>query len=74
MQALIFRTTDKGNTRYYQMNMEQTLFNTFSVERKYGNINFKSHTGLKINYFNKKNQAQLFFDKMLKNKIKKGYK
>ncbi|NDJ27671.1 polymerase [Campylobacter sp. MIT 12-8780] len=74
MQTTIFRATDKGNTRYYQMSMEQTLFNTFLVERKYGNVNYKSHTGLKIDYFDELEQAQAFYDKMLKNKAKKGYK
>lgn len=74
MTALIFKTTDKGNTRYYQMSIEQNLFNAFSVERKYGNINFKSHTGIKIDYFDKLEEAQVFFDKILKNKEKKGYK
>lgn len=67
------RTTDKGNVRYYKLDMEKTLFDDYCVERKYGNIKFKSHTGLRVNYFEKMEQATQFFDRILRNKKRKGY-
>lgn len=72
--AYIARTTDKGNVRYYKLDMEKTLFDSYCVERKYGNIKFKSHTGVRVNYFEKMEQAIQFFDIILKNKKRKGYK
>ena len=68
------RTTVKGSVRYYKLDVEQTLFGGYCVERKYGNVKFKSHTGLKKNYFDETNQALGFFDKILQNKQKKGYR
>ena len=72
--AYILRTTDKGNTRYYKLDMERTLFDSYCVERKYGNIRFKSHTGQRVNYFDELAQAIRFFDKILRSKQRKGYK
>lgn len=71
--AYIVRTTDKGNIRYYKLDIEKTLFNDYCVERKYGNIKFKSHTGVRINYFKDKEQAIRFFDIILRSKNRKGY-
>ncbi|WP_312025671.1 polymerase, partial [Campylobacter jejuni] len=50
-----------------------TLFEEYMVERVYGNVRFKSCTGIKNNVFPSFNEAQIFFEKLKKQKMKKGY-
>ncbi|EAH8626963.1 polymerase, partial [Campylobacter jejuni] len=50
-----------------------TLFEEYMVERVYGNVRFKSCTGRKNNVFLSFNEAQIFFEKLKKQKMKKGY-
>ena len=70
----MLRTTAKGNTRYYELDLQKTLFEDFLVERRYGNIRYKSHTGLKMNYFQSEVEAKSFFERILRAKQRKGYR
>ncbi|EAK4567910.1 WGR domain-containing protein, partial [Campylobacter jejuni] len=63
----------KGNIRYYSIEIIATLFEEYMVERVYGNVRFKSCTGIKNNVFPSFNEAQIFFEKLKKQKMKKGY-
>lgn len=74
LRTTLIRTTLKGNTRYYELTIQKTLFDGFLVERIYGNIAYKSHTGLKINYFENEKEAKHFFNTILRKKQKKGYR
>ncbi|EAH9122885.1 WGR domain-containing protein, partial [Campylobacter jejuni] len=61
------------NIRYYSIEIIATLFEEYMVERVYGNVRFKSCTGIKNNVFPSFNEAQIFFEKLKKQKMKKGY-
>ena len=71
--AYIVRNMENGNIRYYRLNVDRTLFDTYCVERKYGNVRYKSPTGTRINHFELLEQALGFFDKMLRQKLRRGY-
>lgn len=71
--VLLHRITEKGNIRYYSIEIIATLFEEYVVERVYGNVRFKSCTGRKNNVFPSFNEAQIFFEKLKKQKMKKGY-
>lgn len=45
--VLLHRITEKGNIRYYSIEIIATLFEEYMVERVYGNVRFKSCTGRK---------------------------
>lgn len=49
--VLLHGITEKGNIRYYSIEIIATLFEEYIVERVYGNVRFKSCTGRKIMYF-----------------------
>lgn len=61
------------NTRYYKINIAHTLFLEYCVERIYGNKTYKRPTGSVIKYFSDEKQAKAHIDKILKDKLKKGY-
>ncbi|EAL3619336.1 WGR domain-containing protein [Campylobacter coli] len=65
--------TEKGNIRYYSIEIIATLFEEYMVERVYENVRFKSCTGRKNNVFPSFNEAQIFFERLKKQKMKKGY-
>ncbi|EAK6249836.1 WGR domain-containing protein [Campylobacter jejuni] len=71
--VLLHRITKKGNIRYYSIEIIATLFEEYIVERVYGNVRFKSCTGRKNNVFPSFNEAQIFFERLKKQKMKKGY-
>ncbi|EAJ7530446.1 WGR domain-containing protein [Campylobacter jejuni subsp. doylei] len=71
--VLLHRLTEKGSIRYYSIEIVATLFEEYVVERVYGNVRFKSCTGRKNNVFSSFNEAQIFFEKLKKQKMKKGY-
>ncbi|ABS43787.1 WGR domain superfamily [Campylobacter jejuni subsp. doylei 269.97] len=71
--VLLHRITEKGSIRYYSIEIVATLFEEYVVERVYGNVRFKSCTGRKNNVFSSFNEAQIFFEKLKKQKMKKGY-
>lgn len=58
--VLLRRITEKGNIRYYSIEIIATLFEEYMVERVYGNVRFKSCTGRKNNVFSSFNEAQIF--------------
>ena len=68
------RQTDRGTVRYYKLELFCTLFGEFVVERRYGNICFKSPTGIKKDFFDSYDDAVMIFKQLLKQKQKKGYK
>lgn len=69
----LYKKTDKGNIRYYTINIFASLFGGYGVERIYGNINFKSHTGKRINYFSTYEDSKKFLEEMKSKKERKGY-
>ncbi|EPN5850181.1 polymerase [Campylobacter jejuni] len=60
--VLLHRITEKGNIRYYSIEIIATLFEEYMVERVYGNVRFKSCTGIKNNVFPSFNEAQIFLE------------
>lgn len=60
--VLLHRITEKGNIRYYSIEIIATLFEEYMVERVYGNVRFKSCTGRKNNVFPSFNEAQIFWE------------
>jgi len=68
------RLTDKGTIRYNKLELFPTLFGDFVVEREYGNTYFKAPTGVKKDFFDSFDDAVAMFEKLLKQKQKKGYK
>lgn len=65
------RHTDRGTVRYYKLELFCTLFGEFVVERKYGNVHFKSPTGIKKDLFESYDDASVIFKQLLKQKQKK---
>ena len=62
------------NTRYYFIELGLTLFDEIEIRRIFGNINYKNHTGTKIQIYQNKDLAKKDFAKLLNSKLKKGYK
>jgi predicted DNA-binding WGR domain protein len=50
-----------------------TLFGEFIIERTYGNIRYKTPTGIKKEFFNSMKEAGVAFEKLINQKKKKGY-
>ncbi|MBF7047224.1 WGR domain-containing protein, partial [Campylobacter volucris] len=48
-------------------------FDEYLIERTYGNIKYKSFTGKRISCFSNKEEAVLFFEKIIRLKNKRGY-
>mgnify|MGYP005999242329 CR=1 FL=1 len=63
-----------GKTRYYNLDLQINLFGEYIVINTYGSIYNKTHTGVIVNYFNSKYQAEYFFKEEKQRKIKNGYK
>lgn len=57
-------------TRYYKINLQKTLFDSYEVERIYGNQNYKNPTGKKINIFENKIEAIKFIERLVRIKTK----
>ncbi|WP_187648726.1 WGR domain-containing protein [Nitrosophilus labii] len=70
----LIRQTKKGNIRYYRIELFLTLFGDYILEREYGNIRYKGPTGIRKNYFARFDEAIAQYDKIIKQKIRKGYK
>ncbi|HFP7627381.1 WGR domain-containing protein [Campylobacter jejuni] len=68
------RATKENNIRYYEIEISKNLFGDYFIERTYGSIKYKSFTGKRVNYFSSKDEALLFFEKIVKLKEKRGYK
>jgi len=73
LKVFLIKDTEKGNTRYYNLQIFATLFDEFMLERVYGNIRYKSHTGIKKDYFLAMADAKKKYDFLLRQKIAKGY-
>ncbi|MDD3054808.1 MAG: molybdenum metabolism regulator [Aliarcobacter sp.] len=60
--------------RYYRLMLVNNLFGECIVERIFGSSNKLSPTGRKKNIFICKKDADIYVEKMIVKKIKKGYK
>lgn len=69
--VLLHRITEKGNVRYYSIEIVVALFEEYIVERVYANIRFKSYTDRKNNVFSSFNEVQIFFERLKKTKDEK---
>ena len=72
MKQYLERKVSK-NTRYYLVKLYKNLFGEFVLERVYGNIAFKRHTGKIIEFFKNRDNAVEKMKKIIKDKQKKGY-
>lgn len=70
----LLRVIDTAHTRYYFIELSQTLFGEMLLERIYGNIAFRSHTGKKQDYIQDKNTALKKFNSIVQEKLKRGYR
>jgi len=61
------------NTRYYLLELYLNLFGEYVIERVYGNVAFKRHTGKVVEFFDSKDSATQKMMKILKEKQRKGY-
>ena len=63
-----------GKTRYYNLDLQINLFGEYSVTNTYGSIYNKTHTGVIVNYFSSKYQAECFLKEEQQRKLKNSYK
>ena len=59
--------------RYYILNLYQTLFGFFCIERIYGASINKKPTGIVREFFDEIDDAQNKYSSIMKTKISKGY-
>lgn len=71
---MMHRVTDKGHIRYYRIELFQTLFGEFVVEREYGNIQNKGATGHRKTTYPSIDEAKDAFKIIVGMKQKKGYR
>ncbi len=69
----LIRFFDDDHVRYYNIEITPTLFGEVLFERVYGNIRYKRPTRVLREYFEDIQVAQKLFNRMLKDKIRKGY-
>lgn len=69
----LYKKTNKGNIRCYIIDIYASLFGGYNVERIYGNINFKTHTGKRINHFSSYEDSKNFLNEIKIKKENKGY-
>lgn len=60
--------------RYYSMKIYKTLFGEYLLEKRYGSLKNKSPTGIKQEYFTKREDALLAIQTKIQEKLKRGYK
>ena len=73
MRIRLTKTLNDNKKRYYIIHLYKTLFNNFCVERVYGSVVNRSHTGEIKNSFSSLKDARSFFVFIVRTKIKKGY-
>lgn len=73
MRIYLIKKIDLTHVRYYTITLTTTLFNEIELERVYGNIAFKSHTGKKISFFQNIQEAKKKAEQLLIQKLKHGY-
>lgn len=73
LRASLIKDTNNGNIRYYNLQVFTTLFDEYLLERIYGNIRYKSPTGVKKNYYTAITAAKEKYELLLRQKIARGY-
>lgn len=69
----LHRITKQGRIRYYKVELFETLFGEFIVEREYGATRNKSATGHKKSEYQTIDEAKKAFLMIIGQKKKKGY-
>jgi len=59
--------------RYYSLKIYKTLFGEYVLEKKYGSIKNKAPTGIKLEYYDKLEDALIAIKKRVQEKLKRGY-
>lgn len=62
------------NIRYYRLEIFQSLFGEYVVEREYGNRAYRAPTGIRRDIFSSLKSAEEFYVKMLRIRKNRGYK
>lgn len=73
MKVRLIRVIDAAHIRYYIIELSQTLFGEMLLERIYGNMAFRSHTGRKLDFIENKDIATTRFTSIVQQKLKRGY-
>ena len=63
----------KGRMRYYLLELEETLFGEYLLEKVYGSMSNKKPTRVLKEYYDSWVEAKKKFDGIVKGKKKKGY-
>lgn len=71
---VLLKKSVSNNERYYILSILPNLFGEYIVERIFGNTQYLSPTGILKNIFKDKKEAYIYLEKILSNKISKGYK
>lgn len=69
----LIRVIDTSHVRYYKIEISLTLFGEIILERTYGNVTYKKHTGKITHFLDTISEAQAHFKRICHEKIKKGY-
>jgi len=69
----LIRAIDATHIRYYKLEISLTLFGEIILERTYGNVSYKRHTGKITHFLGTLDDAQARFRKIYHEKLKKGY-
>jgi len=72
MKETLFKS-NRGNIRYYKIELFLSLFDDYIVEREYGNIRYKAPTGIRKNLFSSFKAAKDFYNSIIKKKKQRGY-
>ena len=59
--------------RYYQISLLKSLFDSYIVECTFGNISYLAAIGTRRVFFNLKEDALTYLNKIVKQKLNKGY-
>lgn len=73
MRSVLYRHNGL-NVRYYKLEMFLSLFGEYIVEREYGNVAYRTHTGKRKNIFSSIESAREFYFKTLETRKNRGYK
>lgn len=70
----LIKTIDELHVRFYDISLSRTLFGEVVIERIYGNVAFRSHTGRKLDYIEDSCVALRQFHSIVEQKLKRGYR
>jgi len=69
----LIRAIDASHIRYYKIEISVTLFGEVILERTYGNVAYKKHTGRITHFLESLEEARVHFRRIYHEKSKKGY-